>query len=106
MQLNIRVEGLDEIIRGMNDPQSIAGPVNGAMQKSAFWIRQAMVERAPVGVSGGSGAGLQGSISVAFAPPSPLIEWATIGPRVFYGVFFALGTRPHWPPWGEGSPLR
>ncbi len=61
-----------------------------------------MANEAPIGAD----SALSQSIKWTVEDGDPWPRWVTIGPSVLYGIFVALGTRPHFPPIGEGSGLR
>lgn len=63
-------------------------------------VKEAMRERAPIGVGGEKG--LKGSIGVT---TDPVLMTAEIKPSMRYADAVETGSRPHWPPHGPDSSL-
>jgi len=82
----------------------MAGGLHGAiaaqLTASAEVVKEAMRERAPIGVGGEKG--LKGSIGVV---TDPVTLTAEIKPSMRYADAVETGSRPHWPPHGPDSSL-
>lgn len=87
-EIIIRVEGVQETVARLGYDSLIAQSLRDFLLRSAFTVEAHAKENAPVDTGR-----LRASIS------SEIEEFvATISPKVHYGVFVELGTRPHWPP--------
>lgn len=78
-------------------PAIVAEEMEAAIQLSTGMLHSEIVDTTPVGASGGSGAGLGGSISyqvtASLAEVTGLVQ--TANP---YAVAVEMGTKPHFPP--------
>lgn len=72
--------------------------INSMLVNAGSLVKEDMKSRAPVGVAGSMGQGIQGSIHDEI---DGITKTATIGPdlnQVPYAGFVETGTRPHMPP--------
>ena len=86
MSITMEIKGLDEFLRRVQNPQTLARPVRRGMNQSALAVQRQAQLRAPVATGR-----LRGDIKTDVdSRPIPL--WARIGPNVFYGPYVEFGT--------------
>ncbi len=101
--MEYKIEGLEEAIRELRDPEVIGGPLRNFFARAAITVQNAARGGAPVD-TGRLRAGIGFEIDQSEIP-----EWATVGTNVFYAAAqeFGTGTQtdgtmggggPHWPP--------
>ena len=90
-----------ELERALRDGKFALEPARDFISRSTLQMFAKAVENAPVGVAGGGG-GLRGSIDTEFEDNGLT---GVVGSDLNYAPHVEFGTRPHWPPWREGSPL-
>jgi hypothetical protein len=96
IKLKIEIQGLDKLVDALKRyPQVSIKHIDDGIKKSMFEIEAQSKPRTPV-----SEGRLRGSYRTDLTPLR-----GEIGPTVNYAAAVHEGTRPHWPPWGEGSAL-
>ena len=101
INVELKIEGLNIIIKNMGDPRTSGRPITRGMRQSGAAIQREESDEAPRGAD----SRLAGSIAFEVEKRQPFPRWVKIGPTVKYGVWVAKGTRPHFPPWRPGSSL-
>ena len=84
------VQGFEELARRARRPDIMHRPVRKAMSRSALFVQREGAKIVPVDTGR-----LKGSISTEI-DPSPLPEWAKIGPNLekgAYGKYVEFGTK-------------
>lgn len=95
-EFSLKIKGLDKFKKVIRKfPEISAKNLQEAIKYSLFDIQREAVPRTPV-----SEGRLRSSYRIALRPLMGII-----GPTAKYGIFVHEGTRPHWPPFGEGTPL-
>ena len=94
MGIELKVEGLDVIIRGTSDPAILRQPITIGFRQSGQAIAREMSEEAPRGAD----SALANSMEAEVERRSPYPTWVRVGPTVGYGEPVAKGSRPHFPP--------
>lgn len=89
------------VARALRSGDFAIGPAQDFVARSSLELMSETIQNAPVGVSGGGG-GLRGSFTTDFQDNRLT---AIVGSDSQYAPHVEYGTRPHWPPFGEGSPL-
>jgi HK97 gp10 family phage protein len=80
--------------------------LNSVLVNAAYATNEEMKSKAPVGVGGSMGAGLQGSIRTTYdVVAGSGNHSALIAPTAPYAAYVETGTRPHSPPAGPDSSL-
>lgn len=97
INVELKIEGLNIIIKNMGDPRTSGRPITRGMRQSGAAIQREMSDEAPRGAD----SRLAGSIAFEVPKHMPFPRWVKIGPTVDYGVPVARGTRPHFPPPGS-----
>ena len=100
MKVGVEITGVQEIQKGLTrTAQALSGaPMIGAMRESTMLITAEAKRGAPADTGR-----LRASITPEVRPGNP-IE-GIVGSNVEYAPYMELGTKPHWPPWGPGTPL-
>ena len=78
-------------------PQVVNDELRAAMYLSTGILHAETVDQTPVGASGGSGAGLAGSISYSVSSAATMVTGLVSTPNP-YAIPVELGTKPHTPP--------
>ena len=97
IDIEMKIEGLNIIIKNIGDPKTVARPITRGMRQSGAAIQREESDEAPRGAD----SKLAGSIAFEVEKRQPFPRWVKIGPTVKYGVWVAKGTRPHFPPPGS-----
>ena len=93
-QMELRMEGLDVILRGTSDPEVLRDPITIGFRQSGQAIAREESEEAPRGAD----SALARSMEAEVEHRSPYPTFVRVGPSVAYGQYVAEGTRPHFPP--------
>jgi phage gpG-like protein len=92
MDIIVKITGLDELIRKVNDPALLGEPIRGFFNVSTMSIQRDTMQLTPVDTGR-----LRASITTSI-DPSPVPLYGLVGTNVFYGPYIEYGTRPHRPP--------
>ena len=98
--VGVEITGVQQTQKGLTrTAQALSGPpIVQAMRDSTMLITAEAKRGAPVDTGR-----LRASITPEVRPGNP-IE-GVVGSNVDYAPYMELGTKPHWPPWGPGTPL-
>jgi HK97 gp10 family phage protein len=89
--IKIHLEGVEELLRKVSDPQVVGLPLRNMIQKSAALVSRKAKEKAPVDT---------GRLRQSIHWRTTRDIEAIIEPSVDYAAFVEFGTKPHWPPSG------
>ena len=94
VQIEIKVEGLDEILRNLEDPRTAGVPITKGFEQSGAAIAREESDEAPRGAD----SALANSMEWEVEKRRPFPLFVKVGPTVKYGEPVAKGSRPHFPP--------
>jgi len=95
-EISLKIQGLDKFKKSIKKfPEISAKHLQEAIKYSIYEIERETVPKTPV-----SEGRLRSSFRSVLQPLRGIF-----GPTAKYGIFVHEGTRPHWPPFGEGTPL-
>lgn len=97
--VKIRIEGLDKLQAAMKQmPGVVKNELADGIDTSLSLLERTARQKAPKGATG----------HLAGSHEQKLNRFSLVGelfPTVDYAVYVHEGTRPHWPPYGEGTSL-
>lgn len=96
MALDMRIEGLDELLRRVKDPEVMAGPAREYLTRSA----QAVETRGRQNSARGQTGNLQGRWGSEM-DSAQMPQWAAVRNRAPHAHLLELGTKPHFVPAGR-----
>ncbi len=88
----MRIEGLDELITVMGDPNLVGEPTRIAFTDSVLILEGAVKENMPVDT------GRARQTVTHEVDTSQIPDFALVGSNVEYVKYLETGTKPHWPP--------
>jgi len=95
-EMSIKIKGLEQLRKSIRKfPEISAKYLQKAIKYSLMEIERETIPKTPV-----SEGRLRSSFRTALQPLR-----GVFGPTAKYGIFVHEGTRPHWPSFGEGTPL-
>lgn len=86
--IHVKIEGLEELVRSLKDPQLIRGPLAVFLKQSAMHLAGQAKELAPVD-TGRYRASIKTEVEETRGIVSSFVH---------YAPYIEYGTRPHWPP--------
>ena len=92
MDIVVKLTGMDELIRKVNDPALLGEPLRGFFNKATLTIQRDTMQLTPVDTGR-----LRASITTSI-DPSPMPLYGLVGTNVEYGPYIEYGTHPHFPP--------
>lgn len=94
LNIQMSIEGLQELIDNVRDVETIAGPVTTFMRQGAETYADGLREAVPIGAD----SRLRNSVQTLVEAREPYPTWSKAGPTVDYAEDVAFGTEPHWIP--------
>jgi hypothetical protein len=90
--LDIKIEGLEELVKKLDSNHLLAQPLRDAFSKSVLLLESEVKRRTPVDMGR-----LRSSITHEVdSRPVPL--FGRVGTKVEYAQYVEFGTKAHWPP--------
>lgn len=98
MQISVVVDSASVLAMLEKAPVMVSTRLRNLVEAGAVAVQREMRQAAPVGVTGQ----LRGSVRYTF---TPFALSAEVSPNVPYAAPVETGSKAHFPPYGEGTPL-
>lgn len=94
------IQSWDALQKKMEDAEFLKEPTYRMLEDCCKVLKPKVLDNTPIDLGT-----LFGDIDYEIWEGEPLPEGAVVGTRIPYAPFVEYDTKPHWPPWGDGSPL-